>query len=69
MVDNDAPENISRQTVISMDNVVPGIHNLSCIGDVYLRINLQNAIHCLTHNLNVSFYCLSQQHIGIEIGK
>lgn len=54
MVDDNAPENVCREAVITMDDVVAGINDFAGIRDLDIGHELEDTVHGLTHDLYVN---------------
>ena len=69
MVDDHAPENIRRQAVITMYDVISCIHNLPRIGNGNIFFSLQNSVHRLADNLYVPLNGTSKAKVTAKILK
>lgn len=67
MFNNQTPEKFRSNTVISMNDTVPGGDDGLCIGKSYVRITLEHLIDGLSHNFHIPFHGTLSQRVIFEI--
>ncbi len=55
MIDDNAPQDIGRKTIVSMAYVIPGINDFPRIGYRNTLILFKNPIGRFTYDFNISF--------------
>ena len=69
MVDDDTPEDVGREAVVAMDNVVACVHNPAGIRNLDVRDSFQDSVHGFAHNLYVPFHRTPKHEVVMELLK
>ena len=66
MINYNRPQNIRFKGIIGMNNVISSVNYFSGGGYLYVRIILQNSIHCLSQYLNVPLNKFSENDVILK---
>lgn len=66
MVDDDGPDEVFSEAVISVDQIVASVYDPSGGGDGDVRINLKDAVHCLSDYCYLPLYGAAETDVFAE---